>query len=275
MNVSERIVHRGEVDLFVSERGTGHTVVLLHGLAGSSREMRPTADALADAFHVVMVDQRGHGSSTRLPADVSRAAFIDDVVAVVEAVSPTAPVSLAGQSMGAHTAFLTAAHRPDLVERLVMLEGHVDGGSEPGDAADLEAFFASWPTPFAGVAEARDFLGSSVLAGAWIADLARTEDGLVPRFDPATMRCTIEAVHEPRWAEWESLTVPTLAIFAAGGMFTDEQKAELIARRPHTARHDLSGASHDAHLDAFDAWVDALRGFLTRPAGSPRPTRSP
>ncbi len=33
------------------------------------------------------------------------------------------PVALVGQSMGAHIAFLTAAARPDLVDRLVMLAG--------------------------------------------------------------------------------------------------------------------------------------------------------
>nr|WP_217641551.1 alpha/beta hydrolase-fold protein [Actinopolyspora alba] len=41
-------------------------------------------------------------------------------------------MTVVGQSMGAHTALLLAARRPDLVGRLVMVEGDVGGG---GDAA--------------------------------------------------------------------------------------------------------------------------------------------
>lgn len=71
------------------------------------------------------------------------------------------------------------------------------------------------------------------------------------------------AVHaRSRWAEWEASTVPTLAVFAGNGMFTEQQKADLIRRRPDVRRVDLPEASHDAHLDAFDAWIDVLRGFV-------------
>ena len=43
---------------------------------------------------------------------------------------------------GAHTAFLVAAARPDLVDRLVMLEGHVAGSDDPEGAARLGRYFA-------------------------------------------------------------------------------------------------------------------------------------
>jgi pimeloyl-ACP methyl ester carboxylesterase len=78
------------------------------------------------------------------------------------------------------------------------------------------------------------------------------------------MQATIAAVHEPRWQEWESLDVPTLVVFAENGMFSEEQKNELIKRRPTTHRVDLPHASHDAHLDSFEAWVLTLREFLLR-----------
>lgn len=257
------LVRNGAVDICVTDRGgNGPLLVLLHGLAGSARELVPTADALTDAFHVVLVDQRGHGQSTRRPELLSREAFVGDIVEVIRQLSPDRPVTLVGQSMGAHTAFLTAAARPDLVERLVMLEGHVSGSDDPDEAARLGAFFDSWPDTFANPDEARAFLGESALTEAWISDLEPTSEGLRPRFDADVMQRTIEAVHEPRWTEWESLTVPTLVVFAEHGMFSSEQRAELIQRRPHTVRADLQGASHDAHLDGFDDWIGVLRGYL-------------
>lgn len=78
------------------------------------------------------------------------------------------------------------------------------------------------------------------------------------------MQRTIEAVHEPRWDEWESLKVPTLTVFAKHGMFSDADKDALIRCRPETDRVDLAGGTHDAHLDAFDEWVAVLRRWLSR-----------
>lgn len=248
--------------------GDGPVVVLLHGLAGSSRELLPTAHALP-GYRVLLVDQRGHGASTRLPDDLSRDAFVGDVVAVMEELVPGQRAMLVGQSMGAHTAFLVAAARPDLVEGLVMLEGHVEGNDDPQEAIGLGRYFASWPVPFEDETAAREFLGQDAIVDAWVADLELTDDGLVPRFDAAVMQRVIEAVHESRWDEWEALAVPTLAVFAKRGMFGDADKDELIRRGPETNRVDLDGGSHDAHLDAFDEWIRVLRGWL-----SGEPTRA-
>ncbi|TCC29029.1 alpha/beta hydrolase [Kribbella speibonae] len=257
------IIRRGDVEVAVTDRGgDGPVVVLLHGLAGSSRELLPTADALADSFRTVLIDQRGHGNSTRRPVDVSREAFVGDVVGVLEEVVPGERVRLVGQSMGAHTAMLTAAARPDLVDQLVMLEGNAGGDERPDGARKIGKYFASWPVPFADEASARSYLGDGVLAVAWVNDLERTPGGLRPRFDADVMEATIAAVQADRWAEWEGLAVPTLAVFAQNGMFTGAQKDELIRRRPGTRRADIAGGSHDAHLDAFDRWIEVLRGYL-------------
>lgn len=255
-------VRRGDVSLAVTDfGGEGTPLVLLHGLAGSSREMLPTADALTDSFRVLLVDQRGHGRSTRRPTDVSREAYAADVVHVLESLVPRRPCVLVGQSMGAHTAFLVAASRPELVDRLVMLEGHVAGDTDPESAAGLGRFFASWPSTFRDASHAREFLGGEAIADAWVEDLESTPDGLRPRFDADIMERTIRAVHAPRWQEWEQLAVPTLAVFARGGMFTAAAKDELLMRRPATRRIDLQGGSHDAHLDAFDEWIRVLRAW--------------
>lgn len=260
------IVHRGGADVTVTDAGgEGPAVLLLHGLAGSSRELVPTARALTDAYRVLLLDQRGHGGSTRHPSDVTRQAFVDDVVAAAHQVVPGERVTLVGQSMGAHTAFLVAAQRPDVVERLVMLEGHVAGGAGPEDAQALGRYLASWPVPFVDEAAARDFLGDSPLARAWVADLERTPGGLQPRFAADIMERVMVGLSEARWGEWEALTVPTLAVFAENGMFAAALVDELFRRRPATTRADLAGASHDAHLDAFEAWVAVLRGYLGGP----------
>lgn len=257
---------RGDVSITVTDLGDCGAcrppLLLIHGLAGSARELIPTGEALSDHFRVLLMDQRGHGSSTRRPEDLSRQAFVDDVVTVLEEQAAGQACVLVGQSMGGHTALMTAAQRPDLVDRLVLLEAHAAGNSDGDAAAAIAQFFASWPTPFASAESARAFLGEDAIAKAWVHDLEPTSEGLRPRFDADVMQSTIQAVHEPRWKEWESLDVPTLAVFARDGMFSAEQKDELILRRPVTARADLAGGSHDAHLDAFQEWIAVLKKWL-------------
>jgi pimeloyl-ACP methyl ester carboxylesterase len=239
--------------------GAGPAVVILHGLAGSGREFVRTARAL-DGRKVVLVDQRGHGFSTRFPSDTSRAAFVADVVRVIVTESLGA-VDLVGQSMGAHTAMLVAATRPDLVRRLVLLEGNEGSGTEEESAA-LGEYFRGWKVPFADRDEAKAALGDGPLARTWIEDLEEKSDGLYPRFDAGVMVATISNV-SPRWDAWGRISAPTLVLFADHGMFTDEQKARFAQHRPGVTRVDLIKATHDAHLDAFDQWIAALVEFIT------------
>lgn len=237
-------------------------MVILHGLAGSASEFIPTARAL-DAHRVLLIDQRGHGHSTRRPSDTSRAAFVRDCVEVIEAECSGA-VALVGQSMGAHTAMLVAATRPDLVAKLVLLEGN-EGGGEPETNDQLGDFFRSWPVPFQTKAAAAEFLGDGPLERAWVEDLEERSDGYYPRFDPDVMVSVINALTTSRLKEWQKVTAPTLVVYAENGMFTEDAKATFIGSGQKVTRIDLVGASHDAHLDGFEAWIQSLRSFIDVP----------
>ncbi|QIM19545.1 alpha/beta hydrolase [Leucobacter coleopterorum] len=255
----------GTVISYTVFEGADPAVVILHGLAGSSREHLPTARALGGR-RVVLVDQRGHGRSTRTPSDLSREAFVSDVAAVIDAVAElgiTAPVDLVGQSMGAHTAMLVAAAHPEKVRRLVLLECDEGSGSAE-EHKDLGDWLRAWPVPFADREAALAHLGDGALAQAWTADLEQRPDGLYPRFHADVMVDTIRAVAVPRWEEWESVEAPTLAVYAKGGMFTEEQKQRFVSRGRNVTRVDLAEGTHDAHLDAFEEWIAVLSEFLAQ-----------
>ncbi len=256
-----REVANNEVRLsYLDNDGDGPVVVALHGLAGAGDEFVATAAAVARAHRFVLPDLRGHGHTTRRPADLSRDAFTTDVAAVIRAVSPGRPVTLVGQSMGGHTAILAAAAFPDLVDRLVVLEATVAGGADPARIGD---YFRSWPVPFASAAEAGEFLGQDALSRSWIGHLEPSgEGGLVPPFDAGVMQTVMEGVAAPRWAEWRSVTAPTTAVFAAASMFSPAEQAEFVAARPGTRPVLLAGGSHDAHLDATAEWAAALSRAL-------------
>jgi pimeloyl-ACP methyl ester carboxylesterase len=244
-------------------------VVLLHGLAGSAREMSPTAAALLPGRRVIAIDQRGHGHSTRRPADVSRQAYVDDVVAVMERLAGGRPVTLVGQSMGGHTALLTAARNPGLVQRLVLLEAGVGGDETGGYPARLGAWFASWPVPFRSVQAAADFLGPSPIAQAWIGDLEQCTDGLRPRFEPDVMQAAITGVAEKaRWDEWRRVKAPTLLVRGQNGTVPDRETQRLLELRPDVTHVVVPDAGHDVHLEQPEAWLRVLTAFLdSRPVG--------
>lgn len=239
-------------------------VVVLHGLAGSAAEMAPLASSInAGGHRVVVPDQRGHGHSTRRPADVSRAAYVDDVVAHLDE-----PAWLVGQSMGAHTAMLTAAARPDLVRGLVMIEGGV-GGSTDDYPARLGQWFAGWPVPFADEAAALAFLGETPIGRSWTADLERCDDGLWPRFDADVMEAAIrEVAATARWAEWSSITAPTLLIEGANGN-QDPIEVRRMRAKPGVDHVLVADASHDVHLDQPATAHGLIRDFLTADRKTP------
>ena len=256
-----REIANNEVRLsYLDNDGDGPVVVALHGLAGTGGEFIATATAVGGSYRFVLPDLRGHGHSTRRPADVSRGAFAGDVAAVIRHVSPDRPVTLAGQSMGGHTAILAAARFPDLVARLIVLEATVAGGADPVRIGD---YFRSWPLPFASVAEAGKFLGQDALARSWTGHLEPLEDGgLVPPFDADVMQRVMEGVSGPRWEEWKCVTAPATAVFAAKSMFSPGEQAGFVAARPGTRHVLLPGGSHDAHLDATAEWAAVLTRAL-------------
>ncbi|MEV7288221.1 SDR family oxidoreductase [Streptomyces sp. NPDC093252] len=101
----ERRVATGGVDLCVAELGdsAAPTVVLVHGYPDSKEVWSKVAARLADRFHVVLYDVRGHGRSTAprpLRGGFTLEKLTDDFLAVADAVSPDRPVHLVGHDWG-------------------------------------------------------------------------------------------------------------------------------------------------------------------------------
>ncbi|MFF1564694.1 SDR family oxidoreductase [Streptomyces sp. NPDC058293] len=101
----ERWVSTGGIELCVAELGdpTRPTVVLVHGYPDSKEVWSQVAERLADRFHVVLYDVRGHGRSTAptpLRGGFTLEKLTDDFLAVADAVSPDEPVHLVGHDWG-------------------------------------------------------------------------------------------------------------------------------------------------------------------------------
>ncbi|MEH0555707.1 alpha/beta fold hydrolase [Streptomyces sp. B21-101] len=241
-------------------------VLLLHDLAGHLGEWDDlTARLLADGHRVVRHDARGHGASTRAPADMTRAAAVRDTVSLMEALA-LPPVILLGQSLGGLTALLTAAAHPSRVAALILVEAGPQG-RDPELPAQIGAWLDSWPTPFTSFGQASAFLGHE----AWARGLDWREDGTGHvRVDRDTMVAAVaELATEDYWDQWSRVTCPTLVVRGERGMMSASEHTEMRTRRPSgTSLAVLPDAGHDVHLDHPAALHETVTAFLASGRGS-------
>ncbi|MFJ1608597.1 alpha/beta hydrolase [Streptomyces sp. NPDC088253] len=96
----------------------------LHGITANGLSWARVAHHLAGRMTLVAPDLRGRGRSGRLPGPYGLAAHADDMAAVADELGLDRVV-LAGHSMGAFTAALTAVRHPRLPTALLLVDGGV------------------------------------------------------------------------------------------------------------------------------------------------------
>ena len=102
--------------------GDGSPVIALHGLASSSHWYDVIAPLLAEEFRIIAPDQRGHGKTTQATSGYDWATLSTDVVGLMDLLG-IQRASVLGHSWGGHVASSLAAHHPERVSRLVMIDG--------------------------------------------------------------------------------------------------------------------------------------------------------
>src|SRR6195952_817335 len=101
-------------------------LVLLHGHTDSGPSWADAIERWSGDYHVVAVDQRGHGESPRFTeAEFERGTtdvMADDTVTLLTELADETgrPSLLAGHSMGARLAGIAAATAPDVVAAVVL-----------------------------------------------------------------------------------------------------------------------------------------------------------
>jgi len=122
-------VERKEADVTVYgfkmhyvEAGTGDPVILLHGLWGGLNEWEPNVDALGEDFRVIVLDQIGFGDSDKPEAMYHNKLLAQFLAGFMRALGME-KASLVGHAMGATTGTYFAVHYPDMVDKLVLVDG--------------------------------------------------------------------------------------------------------------------------------------------------------
>jgi pimeloyl-ACP methyl ester carboxylesterase len=101
--------------------GHGTPVLLLHATGFHAHLWDPIARQLSPRYRVFALDARGHGDSEKPEDGYDWSAFIADVIGFMDALGLDGALG-AGHSLGATTLAGVASQRPDLFERIVLLD---------------------------------------------------------------------------------------------------------------------------------------------------------
>ncbi len=266
------------------------TLVLLHGWMDFAASFQFVVDALAAADgcdrRVVAPDWRGFGDTVVPNVDSYWFPdYLGDLDALLDAVSPDAPVDLVGHSMGGNVAMVYAGVRPQRVHRLVNLEGFGLPATAPQQAPErlvrwLDELKVPQTMPIAADVDAvaARLLRKNPLLGAaraaWLAPHASRVDGDGRRQlvgDPAHKRVhPVPYRVDETLAAWRRIEAPLLW---AEGDRTDlarwwgdrYPRSEFDARLavvPRVERVRLSPCGHMLHHDQPEALAAHLAKFL-------------
>ncbi len=119
IRMERQIVRIGAATIAFETAGTGRPIVLIHGLAGSSRWWRYTIPVLAKHFRIYAVNVIGFGGSRGSAHFALNDAA--EILGIWMRQWMATPVTLVGHSMGGLIAADLAATAPELVERLVLV----------------------------------------------------------------------------------------------------------------------------------------------------------
>jgi pimeloyl-ACP methyl ester carboxylesterase len=267
--------------------GPGRRVVLLHGWMDVSASFQFLVDALPAHWDVVAPDWRGYGLSDWGKSDCYWFPdYLADLDALLEHISPQAPVDLVGHSLGGNVACLYAGVRPARIRRLVNLEGFGMPETQPEQATGR---YARWLDelgsrkgfrPYADFAALAERMRKSnprltreradFLARHWGRELP---DGQVQlRGDPAhKIVYPLLYRYEEARACWREVTAPVLWVEAAESKALERvglDAAQVAERR--AAFRDLryvtvSNAGHMLHHDQPEQVARLLEDFLSAP----------
>ena len=103
-----------------TEAGSGPVVLLLHGIAGSSRTWDAVVETIAEHTRVIAPDLLGHGESAKPRGDYSLGAYASGVRDLLVALGEES-ATVVGHSLGGGVAMQFAYQFPERCDRMVLV----------------------------------------------------------------------------------------------------------------------------------------------------------
>ena len=256
--------------------GTGQAILLIHGLAGSSRTWRDTMPLLARRHTVLAPDLLGHGESAKPLGDYSLGAYasgLRDLLGVLG----IARVTVVGQSLGGGIAMQLAYQHPEIAERLVLV-GSGGLGREvswmlraltlPGAEYVMPALFPSF------LRDRGNDVARALHRVGWraphIAEMWRAYSSLTGAENRHAFVRTLRTVIDPRGQSVDATdrlylaaALPTLIVWGDADTVIPVSHAYTAHEAVPGSRLEIfEGAGHFPHVEQPERFVEVLTDFV-------------
>ena len=274
MSFLDRSVDVNGINLHYVEWGDAGAppLVLLHGITGHARTWDRLASELVSRWHIIALDQRGHGDSDVAPDGDYRVGPMADDLAVVADRLGLGRFTLLGLSMGGRVALAYAGANVDRLERLVIVDigpdihppglerirGMMAGAPERIESEAHAIELIRRANPLYDDAELRHRVAHALKPAA--------DGGFTWKYDKALrdmMRSGGRGDTVDLWEPLARISCPTLIVRgAASDILSPDIAKRMLETLPDGRLVEVAGAGHTVPGDQPDAFARAVRAFI-------------
>jgi pimeloyl-ACP methyl ester carboxylesterase len=259
------------------DAGSGETLLLIHGMAGSSETWRAVIPQLAKKYRVIAPDMLGHGQSDKPRGDYSLGAFAVWLRDLLDELGVTR-ATIVGQSLGGGVAMQFVYQHPDYCQRLVLISS---GGLGPDVGWTLRLLSAPGaelilpviaPKPVLNVGnKLRSWLSAAGIQSPRGAEIWSAYSSLSDSQTRQAFLRTLRSVVDYRGQAVSALNrlhltsqLPTMAIWGDKDQIIPVDHAYAAqAARPGSRLEVLAGVGHFPHVERPTDVVDLIDDFIT------------
>lgn len=265
-------VHVRELRLrYVDWGDNGPTILLLHGDLRTSRSWDAVSRDLADRFHVIALDARGHGDSDWPARGYQSGERVAELVEFCELLGLSGIIG-AGHSSGGFVTALCASRNPGLFSRLALLEPlqNADEAFQRRVSARQRRPRRTWNSK----EELHEYLKQHRTAGRWREDVIRD----VVEHEAHEVQCGhIDTKWSSDYFNWEDregdhhdlrptlrdLALPTLIICSSERRKLFADLEPIAADRPDFDIVTIANTGHNMYMERPDAVSGAIVSFVS------------
>jgi len=248
------------------EAGRGTPVILLHGSGGEGARWMPTIKGLASEFRVIAPDQIGWGNSDK-PMTIYHSGVFAEFLARFMKEIGVPKAALVGQSMGAGVALQMAVSYPQLVDRMVLVNGGGFRSANDPPRTGAPDWHARQIANAGTLAESREYLEKMYYNHALISDKL-VEDNLILRLRSAHTAEAVQIANARGLGgvteeQVRAIKTPTLLVWGANDKLSPVVNADKFNAAIAGSRKVLiDKAGHYPFIEHPEQFNQAVREFL-------------
>ena len=255
------------VNLFYKESGSGpETIVFSHGLLMDHTMFEPQRAAFEKQYRVIAYDHRAQGQSEDIGRGYDMSTIADDAALLIRALKAD-PCHFAGLSMGGFAGMRVAAHHPELIKTLTLMNTTATKEKLPNRIkyaflAQMVKVFS--PAPFTPIA-VKELFGQTTRRSAERGPMLEQWTGKL-RARPRNIAKSLSAVmnrREFRADELAAIRCPALVISGEDDTAQPPRNSASLIAGIRSARHvNIPGAGHSSSLEQPEAVIAAMQELL-------------